>query len=323
MKMMLDLPEIFLPKKINYGDKILLIGSCFSEEMGNKMKELKFSVLQNPNGILYDPLSITKSINSYIENINYKDDDLFYKDELWHSWQHHSLFSGIDKEDVLNRINQSQNKAHEFITSASWLIITFGSSFYYQLQQGEEVANCHKLPSSNFNKKLLSSEENIAATSSIIQKLRSINPAIKIILTVSPVRHIKDGIAENNRSKARLAEAAHTLTEKFEDVFYFPAYEIVIDILRDYRFYKKDLVHPSDAAIGNVFEVFKNSVIEQQDLVILEEIKKLIDAKNHKVFHAATAAYSQFKKVNLIKATSLQSKHPYIDLSEEIKYFAD
>lgn len=323
MKLMLDLPVISPAKKINYRDKILFIGSCFSEEIGNKMKELKFSTLQNPHGILYDPLSISRSINSCIDNKAYEAEYLFYRDELWHSWQHHSSFSGTDKIEVLNKINQSQNKAHQFITNANWLIITFGSSFYYQLQTGEQVANCHKAPSSDFNKKLLSIDDNISAISDSIKKLREINPTINIIFTVSPVRHTRQGIAENNRSKARLIEAAHTLIKNLENTFYFPAYEIVIDVLRDYRFYEQDLVHPSAAATEYVFEVFKNSIIEKKDREILDEIKKLLDAKNHRAFHSATEAHSKFKNANFLKAKSLQMLYPYLDLSEEIKYFAD
>ncbi|MEP6927733.1 MAG: GSCFA domain-containing protein, partial [Ginsengibacter sp.] len=288
--------------KISYTDKILFIGSCFTEEIGDKMRDLKFNVLQNPNGILYDPVSISSALVSYIENKKFTDDDLFLWDELWHSWQHHSLFSGMNKENVLQSINHSQYEAHLFLKNASWLVITAGTSYSYQLKKsGEHVANCHKAAQDFFEKKLLPVEEIISNLSASVLKLQSFNPQLKIIFTISPVRHVRDGVIENNKSKARLIEAIHFIIEKSQNVFYFPAYELIIDVLRDYRFYKSDLVHPTGAATEFVFENFCNAYVDEPGKKLLEEIKMIVAAINHKPFQKESAAHKKFMKAQLEK----------------------
>ncbi len=310
-------------KKISYSDNILLIGSCFTEEIGNRMKELKFSVLQNPNGILYDPLSISNSLFSYINNKQYTSDELFYLNELWQSWQHHSAFSGIDQKDVLQKINNAQTTAHEFLKKANWLIITFGSSYSYQLiSSGHAVANCHKAPAYNFKKSLIKTQGIIDRLSYVIQELQAFNPELNIILTISPVRHIKDGIVENNHSKARLIEAVHELTASFQNATYFPAYELIIDILRDYRFYKADMVHPTPMAIEYVLDKFSEMYFTKQDLLITKQIKNIIAAKNHRPFQVGTDAHVIFKHAQLKKVKDLQALYTYINFDDEIAYFS-
>ncbi len=310
-------------EKISYAQKIFFIGSCFSEETGDHFKNLKFDVLQNPNGILYDPRSICAALNSYIENKKYTGNDLFLQDELWHSWQHHSSFSGIDKERVLEKINCSRDEAADFLKTASWLIITPGTAYNYQLKSNNEfVANCHKAPGNSFEKKLMETEEIILKFLDTIRKLRLYNPALKIIFTVSPVRHVRDGIVENNRSKARLIEAIHSIKEAAENVFYFPSYELIIDVLRDYRFYKNDLVHPNKEAVQYVFEMFCNAYIDDDAKKLMTEIKALLNAMHHKPFNKETTAYKQFLKVQLEKTQKLIKTNPYLDLSQEIDYFS-
>ena len=324
MELMLDLNIIPPKKKIRHEHTFLLVGSCFSEEIGNMMKELKFSVLQNPNGILYDPLSISSSLLSYLNNNQYADEDLFYYNELWQSFQHHSSFSDTDKEDVLKNINTSQSIAHEYLKKADWLIITLGSAYNYRLvSTGQNVANCHKMPSGNFEKSLIKTDKILKALANTIEQLQSFNPHLNIIFTVSPVRHIKDGIIENNRSKARLIEAVHELKGQYKNVFYFPAYELIIDILRDYRFYKDDMVHPNSIAIEYVFEKFTGSFFEETSQQIIKEIRKIMAAKNHKPFNTGTNAYRSFKKSQLKKVIELQAMLPQINFSDEIKYFAE
>jgi len=244
---------------VTYRDKILLTGSCFTEHIGNHLAEMKFNTLQNPNGILFDPISVCKSLVSYIDNTQFKEEDLFYLDEAWHSWQHHSRFSNPDKAACLYNINQSQNEAHAFLKEADWVIITLGSSFVYRLADkaalhtktnvaGDGVANCHKAPAQTFTKHLSSIEETVTALDGTLHRLWQFNPGLKIIFTISPVRHLRDGVVENNRSKARLIEAVHHVVNKFDRLYYFAAYELVIDVLRDYRFYDIDLAHPNYAA---------------------------------------------------------------------------
>lgn len=323
MKLMLDI-EIKQPKnQITYNDKIFLIGSCFTEHIGKRLEDYKFPILQNPNGILFDPISVTKSLDSYINPHTYIDEDLFFLNELWQSWNHHSHFSGTNKLDVLAHINKSQLKAHEHLSKSNWLIITLGSSFSYRLENNNSsVANCHRAPGNYFIKHLLSVEETTAALINSIDKLQQFNPSLNIVLTISPVRHIRDGVIENNRSKARLIEAVHQMVNLYEHVHYFPAYELVIDVLRDYRFYDIDLVHPNYAATEFVFNHFQQNYIHNSTLNIMEEVKKLITAYRHKPMHDNTVSHQSFLHNYLLKAKELQKKLPYLDFTNEINYFS-
>jgi GSCFA family len=318
--------------RINYRDKILLSGSCFTEHIGNALGELKFSVLQNPNGILFDPRSVCSSLISYIENKQYKKEDLFYLNEVWNSWEHHSRFSNIHADECLKTINESQQQAHSFLKTADWLIVTLGSSFSYRLTglapnpfpDGEGsagVANCHRAPSQWFTKHLLSIDETISLLETASHRLKQFNPKLKIIFTISPVRHIRDGVIENNRSKARLIEAVHHMVNKFPDLHYFPAYEMVIDVLRDYRFYDVDMVHPNYPATEFVMEKFKDHFIDEESQQLMEEIKKIVIARKHKAFQPETNAHKTFLKAHLDKTKELQSKYRFLDLNDEINYF--
>ena len=311
------------PFKICYGDKILLIGSCFSEEIGNKMIDLKFDVLQNPNGILYDPQSISDAIFSYIQNKIYKEEDLFQLNDLWHSWIHHSVFSGVNKNDVLQKINVSQSCAHDFLEKAKFLIITLGTAFHYRLKNSNEnVANCHKAPADFFIKKLLSIEEIKTALLNAITALEIFNPGLKIIFTVSPVKHVRDGIVENNHSKARLIEVSHSVCEQKQNAFYFPSYELVTEVLRDYRFYKNDLVHPNETAINFVFEKFCDSLLDDSSKKIMKEIKNILSAINHKPFFKESLEHQKFVAAQLKNINKIESEYPFINFANEKDYFS-
>ncbi|MCW3081581.1 MAG: hypothetical protein JWR87_3011 [Segetibacter sp.] len=320
---MLDVQIKSPAKKITYADRFFLIGSCFTEHIGRRLEELKFSTIQNPNGILFDPVSVSKSLNSYVDLKKYKQADLFYLNELWQSWNHHSLFSGMDANNVLLNINLSQRKAHEELKSATWLVITLGSSFSYQLtEDNQPVANCHRAPGQWFNKHMLTTEETVAALDESIQKLLVFNQTLQIIFTISPVRHIRDGVVENNRSKARLIEAVHQLVDKYSHVHYFPSYELVIDVLRDYRFYDVDLVHPNYAATEFVFEKFEDSFIDPDTRSYMEEIKKIASGYKHKPFQPQTQSHQSFLKSSFEKVRQLQEKLPELDFSKELTYFS-
>jgi hypothetical protein len=318
---------------LSYGEHILLTGSCFSEHIGERLKRLKFNVLQSPNGNLFDPLSVAGSLVSYIHPSRYDDSDLFYLDELWRSWRHHSIFSGMDKNLVLDRINQSQEEARAFLKKTNWLIITLGSAFFYSLTAEvpqdlssrplAPVANCHRAPASWFSKRLLRIEEINAAFDNCLHQLFQFNPGMQIIFTVSPVRHIRDGVIENNRSKARLLEAVHQLVEKFEGLYYFPAYELVIDVLHDYRFYDLDMVHPNHQATTFVFEKFVRHFIDKGSQGIIEEVNKIVIARKHKAFQPFTNAHRQFLKNHFELTEQLKAKYPFLDLEEELAYFRE
>lgn len=310
------------PFKISYSDKILFIGSCFSEEIGNKLKELKFNVLQNPNGILYDPLSIAESLFSYIKNKPFTEKNLFELNGLWHSWKYHSEFSGINKNEVLEKINQSTLNAHTFLKETKFLIITLGTAFNYQLKtNNEKVANCHKAPADYFEKKIISTDEIISEMLTALAAIEIFNPGLKIIFNISPVKHVKDGVVENNRSKARLIDAVQCIVEQKQNSFYFSSYELVTDILRDYRFYKSDLVHPNEIAINFVFEKFCNSFLNDEEKKIIEKIKGILNAVNHKPFSKESEAHQIFITGELKKIQEIERDHPFLDLAKEKRYF--
>jgi hypothetical protein len=323
MNLMLEVQINSPEQKINYHDPIMLVGSCFTEHIGNNLQELKFRTLQNPNGILFDPHSVSANIVSYINNKQYTENDLFYLNELWQSWNHHSVFSNPNKEKCLQIINDSQTEAHQFLKKAKWLIITLGSSFSYRLKENNlPVANCHRAPAQWFNKYLMSIEEINSALDNCIHQLFQFNHDVRIVFTVSPVRHIRDGVIENNRSKARLIETIHHLVNKFDRLYYFPAYELVIDVLRDYRFYDIDMVHPNYQATEFVLEKFVKNYIHEKSSLIMEEIKQIIIARKHKAFHPSTDAHKQFLQNQLAKATNLKSKYPFLNLEDELTYFS-
>lgn len=316
---------------VTYRDRLLLIGSCFTEHIGNYLQEMKLPVLQNPNGILFDPISVCNSLVSYIHNKQYTAGELFYLNECWHSWQHHSRFSGMDAAVVLQNINASQQQAHDYLKKASWLIITLGSSFTYKLTDAADaainkgtglmVANCHKAPAQSFNKHLCTIEEMVTALDGTLHQLFRFNPDLRIIFTISPVRHIRDGVVDNNRSKARLLETVHHLVNKFNRLYYFPAYELVIDVLRDYRFYDIDLVHPNYPATQFVLEHFNNACLDEASRDLMEAVKKIVLARKHKPFNPQSQQHKQFLANAAAKARELQQQHPYIDFSGELAFF--
>ena len=323
----------FTPKpfdvKINHRQNLMLIGSCFTEQIGTKLSNHKFTVLDNPNGILFNPVSICKSISSYIANKQYTEADMFYQNECWNSWEHHSRFSHPDKKICLNGINESQSKANAFLKNADWLLITLGSAFVYELSSpsGEGlglrpvVANCHKVPTDKFSKRLLSADEVFTDLNKVIEKAVAFNPQIKIIFTISPVRHLRDGFVENNRSKATLIQAVHQLVEKNSHCFYFPAYELIIDDLRDYRFFAEDMVHPNYAATNYVWEKFIATCIDEPSQQLMKEIAVIVAAKNHKPFNPTSEQHKKFLQTNFEKVKKLQQQFPYLMLKEEEAFF--
>lgn len=342
MDFMVDI-NIPTPKEqINYREPILLTGSCFTEHIGNSLQELKFDVLQNPNGILFDPASVASSLVSYVQNKQFTAGDLFYLNEVWQSWQHHSRFSHVDQATSLRMINASQQRAHDFLKTAKWLIITLGSSFSYRLtdvapanaQAGFDstgsvapgrdhaVANCHRAPGQWFRKHLMTIEETNTVLDNSLYQVLKFNPSLRVIFTVSPVRHIRDGVIDNNRSKARLIEVVHHLVNKFDRIYYFPAYELVIDVLRDYRYYDIDMVHPNYPATSFVLEHFMKHYVDAESQQAAAELQKIVIARKHKAFHPDTEAHKRFLTSHALKAKELQERYPFLRLEEEINYFS-
>ncbi|QEH41909.1 GSCFA domain-containing protein [Chitinophaga sp. XS-30] len=322
MNFRLTFPVAPLEPAIQYSDKLLLSGSCFAEEIGALLQQHKFNTLMNPNGILFNPLSIAQSMQSYLDGKQYGKEDLFLHEDLWHSWDHHSRFSTPTPEETLRAINQSQTAASQRLKEADWLIITLGSAFVYQLKENNRiVANCHRVPDAAFYKRLLTADEIIAALDNMMHRLFFSNRKVNILFTVSPVRYVRDGVVENNLGKAVLLQAVHHLVNKFDRLFYFPAYELVIDDLRDYRFYKEDLVHPNDLAIRYVWDHFTAACLHPEGQALLAQVKDLLRARQHRPFNPQTPQHRQFLAAYLKKAQALAAAHPFLDLREELGYF--
>jgi len=331
MDFMVNIDIKKLPQPVRYGDRLLLMGSCFTEHIGNALAELKFDVLQNPNGILFDPVSVCNSLVSYIDNKPFTADQLFQLNGVWNSWAHHSRYSHTGREAAVKHINDTQQRAHDFLKKADWVIITLGSSFSYRLtdeamltagfDRGEGVANCHRAPAQWFGKHLLQIDETITQLDTCYHRLKQFNPGINILFTISPVRHLRDGVVENNRSKARLIEAVHHMINKFDRLHYFPAYELVIDVLRDYRFYDIDLAHPNYMATEFVLEKFSQHCIDEKAWPLMQELKKIAIARRHRALQPETEAHRQFLQSYAAKTRLLQEKHSFLNLEEELAYF--
>jgi len=329
----MDFHLAFSPKNIaqpiNHQHQLLLIGSCFTENIGDKLIAHKFSVLQNPNGILFNPVSVKEAIENYIHNKMVTEEELFYLNEGYHSWQHHSRFSGTTASDAINKINASTAAAHQYLKQTNFVIITFGSAWVYELTNkagnaipGNVAANNHKAPADWFNRRLLSNEEVMTVISDIVSQLQQFNPGIRIIFTISPVRHLREGFIENNRSKAALINAVHSVIENAGNTFYFPAYELVIDDLRDYRFFAEDMVHPNYAATNYVWEKFVSSCIDESTQQLMKNINEINAAINHKPFNPASEAHKKFMQKNLEAVERMKAQFPHINLEREAAFFS-
>ena len=330
MKLRLELEVKNAGFNITHYDKLLLIGSCFTENIGQRFTQLKFSNLQNPHGILFNPVSVCKSILDYVHNKKYTEENLFYLNEAWHSWNHHSRFSSPNKLDSIQKINTSIQSAHDYLKQADYLFITLGSAWIYTFTEealgavpGSVASNNHKAAASWFKKKLLSNMETMNMLESMMKDVLNINPNIKFIYTISPVRHIKEGFIENNRSKAVLIDAVHQVINNHnENAFYFPSYEIVIDDLRDYRFYSEDMVHPNYLATDYVWEKLEKAYMNNETMQLNTAIRDINIAYNHKAFNPASEMHKSFLKRYYSKVQELQLAYPGLDFSKELAYFA-
>lgn len=319
MNFHLQFPTIPCVEKLNYSQSSFFMGSCFAENIGDTMQQFKFKTIVNPHGILYNPLSIAVALRRYMKSDFVTESELFFANDCWNSWEHHSRFSNPDQQNCLLEINKNISDAHVSLKNAEWLFITFGSAFVYR-KNNKLVSNCHKQPQKEFLKQLLNPSEIIDAYTSLMMELKKFNPKLKIVFTISPVRYVRDGVVENNLSKARLIDAVHQL--KNDAAFYFPAYELVIDDLRDYRFYKEDMVHPNEQAVKYVFDKFRNSFFDESTDSLFERINEILLAKKHKPFNADSTSHKKFKNNFLQRIQSIQTQHPFLDLRAEQTYFS-
>ncbi|SHG16911.1 GSCFA family protein [Salegentibacter echinorum] len=315
--------SIPIPKatpKITYDSRVFLVGSCFVENMGKKLDYYKFSHLQNPFGILFHPAAISKFFKNIAENRVYTESDIFWSNEQWHCFDAHSSLSHSEKRIFLKDLNTRLEDAGSFLQETTHLIITLGTAWsYFHVETGHMVANCHKIPQKFFKKELQSVEDIEVSLNNIILSLKEINPEITVIFTVSPVRHLKDGFVENQRSKAHLITAIHNLLESRESILplgikgvYFPAYELMIDELRDYRFYTGDMLHPSATAIDYIWSRFVETWFSQEAMQLLSKIETIQKGLSHRPFNPDSAAHLKFLKKLEQEISELQKQHPGI-----------
>jgi hypothetical protein len=307
-------------KKIEPASRLFFTGSCFSENIAALFSRYKFSTISNTHGILYNPLSILQSLSDCLQQKTYTQENLFYHNEIWNSFFHHSRFSGLDAFECLEHINTSIAEGYSQLKTSDLIFITFGSAFAYRhLVNGAIVGNCHKIPQSDFQKVLLRRETIVEQYNELIRKLVEINPSAIIVFTVSPVRYIRDGVAENNLSKAILLQAVHELVTQNNNCNYFPAYEIVNDELRDYRFFEEDLVHPNKMAIQYVWERLKESAFSATGKEYVVELEKLLKAAEHRPFNPESGSYQQFRVSTLKKMEEFEKRFPHTNLKKEKK----
>ncbi len=283
--------------EINHRQKSLLAGSCFAENIGSILSEHKFETLTNPSGILFNPLSIYNSLIGCIERKSFDKNYVVKKGFEYFSFLHHSSVSETSEEKLAEKIDHHNRATFKYLRDCDFLIITFGTAFYYQnIALDACVANCHKQPAAHFEKKLLTVDKIVALYTELIKNILEINPGLKIIFTVSPVKYLKEGVIENNISKATLLLSVNTLVQNNKSCFYFPAYEFVTDDLRDYRFYKEDMAHPNEQAIKYIWEKFSEQYFNIQTKLLNEKINRLNTAKKHKTLHNNSEESIKFQK---------------------------
>lgn len=311
MKFKLDTSIPDYNPKIRHGDALLLLGSCFSDEMAGCFRQAGFRVLSNPFGTVFHPLPLARILENALEN---KDDfRLFEAKNHWFSWNASNLFSGKSEEELQDNFRRIQLNLRESIQNATYFFITFGTAWGYSLEDEElAVANCHKQPAGRFVRHLSDVETMHAAWEKIIELLHRLNPQLQLVFTVSPVRHAKEGLVENNRSKARLFETITRLESRSKSA-YFPSYEIVTDELRDYRFYKEDLVHPNDQAIAYIWEKVQQGFCSPETRALIAEIQKLRLLEGHRPLSKDEAEIRDFEAGRETKIAAFKTRHPEIN----------
>ena len=309
---------------ISHAQRIMMLGSCFVDEMGEKLQADKFHCLVNPFGVLYNPASIAALLLRSISEREYdaSSPEILFADGLFHSWMHHSQFSSPNQQELTDRLNSALLLVSDWLRQADILIITFGTSYIYRLKEsGMLVSNCHKQPDSLFLRQRLSAYDIADSWKTLLQLLHSVNPQLHVIFTVSPIRHKRDGLHENQLSKAELLLAIDEIlqTSSVQDYsYYFPSYEILLDELRDYRFYAADMVHPSPLAVDYIYEQFQNTMMSKEEQKLSALCREVRTALEHKPFHPEAEAYQIFIQQTIQKINEIKKQCPDIHLDKEL-----
>ena len=307
----IDIPHSAV--EITYNDRILTLGSCFAENIGTKLQEAFFLTFINPFGVMYNPMSVAQGIRHLLSEKEFTAADLFQSGSLWNSLAHSSTFSAVTADDALQKINSRLQAARYFLHETNVMMITLGTAWVFELVDTRKiVSNCHKLPASRFTRRRLSVDEIINEFTEVFGLLRNSYPGLKFIFTVSPIRHWKDGAHENTVSKSTLHLAVDALEKQFDFVHYFPAYEIMMDELRDYRFYASDMLHPSDVAVDYIWQRFGDTYISSETLNLKKELERLRADLNHRPLHPETEEYRLFQLSVEKKKNGLIQDYPFL-----------
>lgn len=304
---------------ISYNDSICFIGSCFSDEMSVKCKGSGFSVLSNPFGVVFNPVSIAELITRSLDKVAF-DDTILKQNDVYLSWLANRTVFSYDEESMRLQLKHNAATFRTSLCNSKTLFITLGTAWGYKLKESNQVvANCHKHPQELFQKVLLTSTDILASYRNLLSKIKDAFPHLKIIFTISPVRHIKDGLIENNISKSHLITAVHQLVSEFDFVNYFPSYEIVLDELRDYAYYKGDGIHPNEFAVNRIWDTFKSSYLDDKTKVILNEFERLSIQSNHKQLHDASEEATAFNEKLKQRIIDFKLKYPNVVLTKAME----
>ncbi len=303
-------------KPIDFNSGVALFGSCFSENIAKKIAYFQIPHFSNSHGILFNPLAIEAAIADCAKKKRYTEEDLICRDGIWLSLNHHSCFSGTNKAELLNEINRSVEVGNAFLKRCTHLVITLGSAWVYTYQNKKTVANCHKIPQREFEKTLLSVDEITDSLIRIALNMRNFNPGMQIIFTLSPVRHLKDGFIENSVSKAHLLTAIHRVSKSMQ-THYFPSYEMMMDDLRDYRFYNADMVHPNQVAIEYIWEHFRKTWIDPSIYPVLTEVEAIQRSLDHLPFNEDSEEHQVFLKNLSVKIDQLLGRFPHMEFKKK------
>lgn len=317
MQFRTEVPLVKSQFPITYESKIFLIGSCFAENIGEKFEYFKFKNQVNPFGIIFNAVSIEKLIRRVVEKRYFTEKDIFYHNEAWHCFEVHSELSNLDQGDFLVHLNRLIDETHDQLNEVSHFVITLGTSWVYRdVVSGKIVANCHKVPQKQFTKELLSIEIIEKSIQNIIHLVASINANTKFTFTVSPVRHIKDGFVENQVSKANLLLAVYAIVNRHSSIAnYFPSYEIMMDELRDYRFYGEDMLHPNQVAIDYIWIKFFENFVAENEFATMQKICDIQKALHHRPFNPNSESHQKFLKSIEVKILALKKKLPFVEFN--------
>jgi hypothetical protein len=310
------------PEKIRYDVPFMMLGSCFAENIGLILRQLKFNISLNPFGIVYHPAPAARGLIRAVSGQPYTSGELQCCGELWHSFDHHGRFSRPDVTACLQLINTELQQARDRLARSELLFVTFGTAWAYRLKSsGRIVANCHRFPASDFERIRFGVDEIFDLWADAITALRRFNPVVKVVFTVSPIRHLRDGAHENQLSKAALLLAVDRMNREIEHIGYFPACEIVLDELRDYRFYSGDMAHPNSIAINYVWQRFCECYMDKTTLQTAKAVDDIVKAAAHRPIHH-TSEYRKFAAAHLEKIAKLKRQYPQLDFSEETEQFS-